>query len=812
MAERLKTEEALSHSEQRFRAIFDSVNDAIFVQDLSDGRILDVNQKMCEMYGCTVEEARQLMIEDLSAGAVPYTQQDALAWMQKAASGEPQIFEWRAKDRAGRLFWIEVNMRRAVIDGQDRLLVVVRDVDDRRRAAEALRRERAYYEAIVNATPVMLWLKDTENRTLHLNPAAAAFEGVQAAQVEGQSAFDLYPRDQAEAFYRDDLEVIQSGQPKLGIIEQHTATGTGKTLWVETGKVPVRDELGNLVGVLACAIDITARKAAEEREQRVSQGLRTVIEAAQELINCADLDALYQRSVELAREKLGLERCGLYVLDDHEEFILGTFGTDDRGRTTDERQARHPIEDYPEVFSIADRLWVSYERVFTYWKDGQDQLLEGKGWNAATPIRSRRRTVGVLYNDSGISHAPLDETQQDIVAVYCSLLGGLLELKRTEAELAHERDLLQALMDNFPDTIYFKDTASRFTRINRAQAKLLGVASPEEAVGKTDADFFHSGELGQLFLSEEQRLMTSGEPIIDRLEYNPTPEGRPRWLSASKVPLRDASGHIVGMVGISRDITDRISAEQREKTISNGLRAVIEATQELVDCADVDTLYRRSVELAREKLKVERCGLFVLDEQGWLRGTYGTDFQGKTSVERGAHFPPASVEWLSAASSTLWTISESEHGFWEDDQQQVSGSGWVGTTVIRTRDRVLGALYNDTAITQARVDEAQQEVLAVYCSLVGSLIELKRTEAELAHERDLLQSLMDSIPDTIYFKDTASRFTRVNRQQAALLGAATPEEVVGKTDLDYQNPQLAQMFLAEEQESATHGAAHHRSD
>ncbi len=85
MAERLKTEQALSNSEQRFRAIFDSVNDAIFVQDLADGRILDVNQKMCEMYGYTVEEARHLTIEDLSAGVAPYTQQDAIGWWQKTA-------------------------------------------------------------------------------------------------------------------------------------------------------------------------------------------------------------------------------------------------------------------------------------------------------------------------------------------------------------------------------------------------------------------------------------------------------------------------------------------------------------------------------------------------------------------------------------------------------------------------------------------------------------------------------------------------------------------------------------------------------
>jgi PAS domain S-box-containing protein len=201
----------------------------------------------------------------------PYTHQDALAWIQKAASGEPQVFDWLAQDRAGRQFWVEVNMRRASINGQERLLVVVRDIDDRKRTEAALRREQAYYQAIVNATPVMLWLKDTENRTLHLNPAAAALEGLEVTQIEGKSAYELYPREQAEAFYHDDLEVIQSGQPKLGIVEQHVAAGTGKVMWVETGKVPVRDEGGNIIGVLACAMDITARKEAEQAQLATRQ-------------------------------------------------------------------------------------------------------------------------------------------------------------------------------------------------------------------------------------------------------------------------------------------------------------------------------------------------------------------------------------------------------------------------------------------------------------------------------------------------------------------------------------------------------------
>ena len=138
ITERKQAEAALRQSEQRFRAIFDSVNDAIFVHDLATGAILDVNRRMCEMYGYTREEAIGLTVGALSSGDVPYTQQDALALIQKAAAGEPQLFEWQAQDKAGRLFWVEVNLRRATIGGEERMLVTVRDITERRRLQSEL--------------------------------------------------------------------------------------------------------------------------------------------------------------------------------------------------------------------------------------------------------------------------------------------------------------------------------------------------------------------------------------------------------------------------------------------------------------------------------------------------------------------------------------------------------------------------------------------------------------------------------------------------------------------------------------------------
>jgi PAS domain S-box-containing protein len=143
---------ALQESEQRFRTIFDAVEEAIFVHDLETGAILDVNRKTCEMYGYGREDFRRIAVEDLSSGEAPYTQAGALERLNKAAAGEAQLFEWRAKDSHGRLFWIEMNIKRAAIGGRERLLATGHDVTERKRAeaqrAAALSQRDASLEAL----------------------------------------------------------------------------------------------------------------------------------------------------------------------------------------------------------------------------------------------------------------------------------------------------------------------------------------------------------------------------------------------------------------------------------------------------------------------------------------------------------------------------------------------------------------------------------------------------------------------------------------------------------------------------------------
>ncbi|GEM_PF-1524359 len=147
--------------------------------------------------------------------------------------------------------------------------------------------------------------------------------------------------------------------------------------------------------------------------------------------------------------------------------------------------------------------------------------------------------------------------------------------RRAEAGLHRERDLLRALMDNVPDMIYFKNAKRQFTRINRGEEMKLGLDSPEEAIGKTQADFLTPRQ-ASLIAAEEERILKNGEAILANVEPIQFADGQTRWLSVTKIPLKDNSGAITGLVSIARDISRLKEAEEALEKSKEELEARIE--------------------------------------------------------------------------------------------------------------------------------------------------------------------------------------------------------------------------------------------
>jgi PAS domain S-box-containing protein len=133
--------------------------------------------------------------------------------------------------------------------------------------------------------------------------------------------------------------------------------------------------------------------------------------------------------------------------------------------------------------------------------------------------------------------------------------------KQAEADLLQERSLLRSLLDNMPDYIYFKDAQSRFLRVSKELAGLLGIDDPAQAIGKTDFDFFTPDYARQAFL-DEQEMIRSGRPIIGKEEKETWEDGHETWVSTTKMPLRNSAGAVIGTLGISRNITKHKQAEE----------------------------------------------------------------------------------------------------------------------------------------------------------------------------------------------------------------------------------------------------------
>ena len=134
------------------------------------------------------------------------------------------------------------------------------------------------------------------------------------------------------------------------------------------------------------------------------------------------------------------------------------------------------------------------------------------------------------------------------------MLFDVSERKKIEAELAYERDLLRALMEYSPDPIYFKDSQSRFLKNGKAHALIFGINRADELEGKTDFDFF-AEESARPRFEDEQEIIRTGRPLLNKVEKEVYKDGRVSWSLTSKIPFRDKEGEIIGTFGISKDIT-----------------------------------------------------------------------------------------------------------------------------------------------------------------------------------------------------------------------------------------------------------------
>jgi PAS domain S-box-containing protein len=255
-SKRKRTLEALHTSEANFRALFDQAPEGVFIAD-RDGRCTNVNTAACQMLGYARDELVGRTVFDILTGEDAPRLIDAREG--SLAPGWVEVWEWTLKRKDGESVPVELTGK-TLPDG--RWQAFVRDISRRRQREEDLRRVTHLLDSIIETVPTMVFMKDAANlRFERFNRAGEELLGISRDAILGKSDYDLFPKEQAEAFQARDRETLN--ERKLVVIPEEPIRTAAGTRWLHTMKIPIVDGMGTPVYLLGISLDVTDRLRAE---------------------------------------------------------------------------------------------------------------------------------------------------------------------------------------------------------------------------------------------------------------------------------------------------------------------------------------------------------------------------------------------------------------------------------------------------------------------------------------------------------------------------------------------------------------------
>ena len=457
------------------------------------------------------------------AAAIRATGQLELETTIRCKNGRPKIISWTSRN---------------LQDGSGNLIgsiAIVRDITVQKQAEEALRFSEERFALAVQGANDGLYDWDILNNTLYWSPRMKEMLGYADGELDVDfDTFEtlLHPDDKEHTNAAIDAH-LKDRVPFD--IEQRLLAKSGEYVWVHARGQAVWDENGQPTRMVGSSTDITELKQAEEKLEKERNLLRTVIDNLPDNIFVKDAE-------------------GRYIISNSAfaRFLVGSMSEEEVvGKTVFDFYPKELAEEY----------------------DADDQKVFQTGQPVGKPDQ---RTVTLMGDEvwQQVFKTPLRDSTGKIIGLV-GIERDVTEKKRAEETLEEERNLLRTVIDNVPDTIYVKDANYCYTACNIAQVRSVGLETPDEVIGKTDFDIYPQ-DMAAEYRENDEGVIQTGQLLLNRPERAQGSAGDEVWYLSTKVPLKERSGKIVGLVGISRDITELKEAEAEIRKLNQYLESIID--------------------------------------------------------------------------------------------------------------------------------------------------------------------------------------------------------------------------------------------
>ncbi|MBN1934848.1 MAG: PAS domain S-box protein [Anaerolineae bacterium] len=870
----------MSKENDLYRILFESSSDAIML--IEDEQFVECNASALTLFGC----AREDLIGRPMLTFSPPTQPDghdsaqiARSVIRAVLAGEPQQLEWQHYRLDGTPFYALVSLHRISVDERTLIQVSMRDITERKRVEQSLQEAEDRQRLILETAPTAILVTGLPDGVVkYANREFAAMSGYAVEEILGRLSPDLYndPRDRLQL-----LHLVQT-QGSVQGFELRGKRKDGSLTWVLLSAQVIQYD--GVPALLTSFIDISKRRAAEEALRQAN----LVVESSPVILFRWRADEHW--TVELVSD--GIRRFGYTP----EDLLSGATPYASLVHPNDLERVASEVA----AFSASGVSSFSQEyRIVT--QDGQIRWTDD-------------RMVIIRDANGAITH-------------YEGIVIDSTERKQAEQTVQASQQMLQLVMDNIPQSIFWKDSDLVYLGCNRNFARDAGMNSPQEIVGKTDYDMPWQAQ-AELYRGDDFQVMRLGDPKLNFEEPQSRADGGQIWLRTSKVPLRDADGNIWAVLGMYEDITDRKQMEQslrdsearyailveqakdgvlliqdniitfanqaladilgydspdeivgtpfiqhvaqaskgliadrvRRRLAGEDVPAVYEAqlqcrdgaakdvevsgsvieyggkqtnvgtirdiserkraemererlferraqqaqvsaqvAQELAGVPQLDELFHYVVTLARERLGYYHAQIFRYDpeqDRMVVVAGYGEAGARMVAAGHGLMMGTGVVGTAAATGASVLAPDVRQNPDWQPNPNLPATQGELAVP-IKLRDQVLGILdvQSDHAGTLTIEDQLLLESL---CGQIAIAMESTRLIERTQYSEQLMRTLIDAIPDHIYAKDTEGRFTLANVAAARLLGG-TPQDLIGKSDLDFYPRELAEQYIASEQ-------------